>query len=141
MARFGAYPSVVLDVSKEAGGYGVGDDYVQNRMRMMRSMNAHGRLITAHSGFSWNDWCTGASDLCDLISAQHHLARPGQDTNRLAPFKHHSNASIATRSEHAYAALYQIARGEHVKPYINVEFFYQWGPVDGCHFACCGTCR
>jgi hypothetical protein len=23
---------------------------------------------------------------------------------------------------------------------VNVEFFYQWGPSDGCHFSCCGTC-
>ena len=26
------------------------------------------------------------------------------------------------------------------QPYVNVEFFYQWGPADRCHFSCCGAC-
>ena len=54
MARLGAYPSIVLDVSKEAGSANSKRPvaYFIDRMRLMSSMNAHGRLLTAHSGFN-----------------------------------------------------------------------------------------
>jgi hypothetical protein len=50
LARFAAHPAVIMDVSKEAASYGVGKDYILNRLAMIHAMNAHKRLVTAHSG-------------------------------------------------------------------------------------------
>ena len=48
MARLQPYNNVILDVSKEAGSYGVGLDYVHDRLTFMHSVNSHNRIITAH---------------------------------------------------------------------------------------------
>lgn len=89
-------------------------------------MNAHGRLLTAHSGFGWSNKCAAAPELCDVMSAQVH-------------FPHKGDNAIAQIDTKYYPFLAKAAAQAAV-PYINVEFFYQWGPSDGCHFACCGTC-
>jgi hypothetical protein len=50
MARLGAYPSAILDVSKEAGSANSKRSvpYFIGRMRRMRAMNAHRRLCATH---------------------------------------------------------------------------------------------
>lgn len=126
MARLGAYPSVVLDVSKEAGSANAGrpTSYFVERMRLMQSMNAHGRILTSHSGFDWSNRCDAAPELCEVISAQIHLG-DNKGIAEVAPLYHPFLAQAAVQA---------------TTPYINVEFFYQWGPVDGCHFSCCNAC-
>ena len=52
--RYAAHPAVILDVSKEAASYGVGADYIRNRLALIHGENAHERLVTAHSGLSWS---------------------------------------------------------------------------------------
>ena len=44
----GAFSNIVLDVSKEAGAYGVGVPYAQDRLRLIHELNPHKRLVTAH---------------------------------------------------------------------------------------------
>jgi hypothetical protein len=125
MARLAAYPSVVLDVSKEAGSHNAGRpvSYFVDRMRLMKGMNAHRRLLTAHSGFDWTNKCDEAPELCEVLSIQ----------------KHFGNGPIRTEAHEYYPFFSDAARNAGV-PIIEVEFFYQWGPADGCHFACCGVC-
>lgn len=128
MARLSAHPSVVLDVSKEAGSSNSKRSvaYFVERMRLMRSMNAHGRLLAAHSGFDWTNRCDEAPELCDIMSAQVHFPHRGDDAIRSIHDEYYPYLARAAASATA--------------PWVNVEFFYQWGPVDGCHFACCGSC-
>ena len=164
MARLGAHPSVVLDVSKEAGSANAKRSvgYFIDRLRLMRSMNAHGRLLTAHSGFDWTNQCKQAPELCQVTSAQVHFPYSGDDasalgcSNSFPPLPcplamltyYHSvfilrlNVSLCAVPhiyKEYYPALFQAA-ADATAPYINVEFFYQWGPSDGCHFSCCGSC-
>lgn len=126
MARLSVYPSIVLDVSKEAGSANSKRpvSYFVDRMRLMASMNAHGRLLTAHSGFDWTNKCDAAPELCQLTSAQIHLGE---------------NAGIQDVAHLYYPTLERTAATAKA-PYIDVEYFYQWGVSDGCHFSCCNAC-
>lgn len=126
MARLGAYSSIVLDPSKETGSANShrSVDYFVGRMRLMRVMNAHRRLLTPHSGFDWTNRCDEAPSLCDVTSAQIHLGN-NEGINTIAPL---------------YYPFLEQAGASATAPYIDVEFFYQWGPSDGCHFSCCNAC-
>lgn len=76
LARFDAFPGVVIDVSKEAGGYGVGNDYITRRLGLIHAMNPHQRPVTAHSGLSWSNKCQETSDQsnpCTFVSVQKHF--------------------------------------------------------------------
>ena len=126
MARLGAFPSILLDVSKEAGSANAhrNTDYFVNRMKFMRDMNAHKRILTAHSGFDWDNSCGAAPELCDVMSAQVHPTGTGP-ISAIAPL---------------YYSLLKDSVASSTVPYLDIEFMYQYGPVDHCHFACCGSC-
>ena len=57
LARYNAYPSMLIDVSKEAGSYNVPKDYVLSRLALIHSMNPHRRIVTSHSGVHWDNNC------------------------------------------------------------------------------------
>jgi hypothetical protein len=118
MSRFSAFPAVVLDVSKEAGSYGVGDEYIRLRLDEIVLRNSHRRLVTAHSGLVWSNACAGCN--LTMVSAQVHFAN-------------HSNGSwydemLALRAAHPQV------------PVANVEFMYEAGRLRGCNGSCCGDC-
>lgn len=134
MARFGASNAVVLDVSKEAGSYGVGDEYIFDRLRLMSLMNAHGRLLGAHSGVSKaSEYRSNACppELCSLLPAQLHFW---------------GNGSFETFEEQvprffgALLALTQAAENAR-RPLGSVEFLYEAGALCGCNDGtCCNGC-
>ena len=70
LARIAPHPAVILDVSKEAGSYGVGQNYVYNRLRLIHRLNSHHRLVTAHSGLNWSGKCPGCN--LTMVSLQSH---------------------------------------------------------------------
>ena len=70
LARYAAHPAVILDVSKEAASYGVGKEYILNRLALIHANNAHKRLVTAHSGLSWSEKCPGCG--LTMLSTQTH---------------------------------------------------------------------
>ena len=117
MARLAAHPSVVLDVSKEAGSSNSGREpsYFINRLKLMDSLNAHQRILTAHSGFGWDNSCSEAPDLCHIMSAQVHMDNSGP---------------ISKVADQYYPSLLEFSLNTDV-PFVDVEFFYQYGPVDG----------
>jgi len=65
--RYGAFPNIMWDVSKEALFYGrADDDYILERLRRLRNQNPFDRTITVHDyGF-----CKRHSDEVDYISRQ-----------------------------------------------------------------------
>lgn len=65
--RYGAFPNVMWDVSKEALYYGRADDeYILERIKRLRDANVFNRLITVHDyGF-----CKRHADSVDFISRQ-----------------------------------------------------------------------
>ena len=70
LARWAAHPALIIDVSKEAASYGVGAAYIRERLALIHANNAHGRLVTAHSGLSWSGECEGCN--LTMVSTQKH---------------------------------------------------------------------
>jgi hypothetical protein len=65
--RYQGYPNLLWDVSKEALGYGHDDmDYISDRIRRIRILDAHERLITVHD----YAYCSTHPELVDIISTQ-----------------------------------------------------------------------
>lgn len=65
--RYGAYPNIVWDISKEALFYGRADEqYINERIDRLRKLNPFDRLITVHDyGF-----CNRNPEQVDFISSQ-----------------------------------------------------------------------
>eukprot|EP00041_Stephanoeca_diplocostata_P028850 m.835112 g.835112 ORF g.835112 m.835112 type:complete len:792 (+) comp23452_c0_seq18:82-2457(+) len=141
MARFGAFPNVVLDVSKEAGSYGVGEAYAVQRMQLMHAMNAHGRIVTAHGPGAFSGLCPSAT----TPSTAH--ARVGHHATALCDMftiqKHYANWSSGGGSVAApWYAFVREARTNHTAtPMLVAEFLYEAGAVRGCAGSCCGGCH
>jgi hypothetical protein len=94
LARFGAANNLIWDVSKEAGSYGVGADYIHNRLRLIASLNAHGRVVGAHSGVSAaTDFRSNQCNvsLCSLLPAR---ARAVELSNRRSSVYTHAHRRI-----------------------------------------------
>ncbi len=71
VARYQAYPNIIWDISKEATGYGHNDmNYIVRRIKRLREMDGHDRLVTVHS-FSY---CAKYPDTVDFISYQNWSA-------------------------------------------------------------------
>ena len=113
LARYAAHPAVVLDAGKEAGGRGVGADYVRNRIRLMHSYNGHRRLVTAHSGLLWSNNCSGCN--LTLVSTQTHS-------------ENHTSGDFYRGIRHA-------AQSNPGLPIFNAEFMY----AAGAHRFCNGS--
>lgn len=65
--RYQAFPNLVWDVSKEALGYGHTDvTYIHDRIRRLRELDRHDRLITVHD----YSYCRRFTDRVDFISVQ-----------------------------------------------------------------------
>ena len=75
LARYNAFPSWLVDVSKEAGSYDVPADYVLERLRLIHSTNAHGRIVTSHSGMHWSNKC----DNLPVTMCSTQVRRRGED--------------------------------------------------------------
>ena len=116
--RIGAFPSVVLDVSKEAGSYGIGDEYVMQRLSEIHNRNAHRRPVTAHSGLTWTNACDGCN--LTMVSAQKHF----QDHTAGAWYDH----------------LLDLRADNPSIPVANIEFMYEAGRLRGCAGSAGGDC-
>lgn len=118
MARYSAFPNVVFDMSKEAGSYGMGRDYVLNRLALMNEMNGHRRLVTSHSGVMWSNEC---NDLpITLCSMQQH-------------FDNHTGGQW-------YDGIIKARAAAPSMPIANMEFMYEAGVVRGCSGSAAHDC-
>ena len=65
--RYQAYPNLVWDISKEALGYGHNDvDYITDRIKRLRSIDAYKRLVTVHD----YGYCQRFPKQVDFVSVQ-----------------------------------------------------------------------
>lgn len=106
------------DVAKEAGSYGVGNAYVKDRLRVIHGMNAHRRLVTAHSGLQWTNDCEGCN--LTMVSLQ----------------KHYDNHT----SGEWYANMIEERRKHSTVPVANLEYMYEAGHLRQCAGSCCNDC-
>ena len=112
LSRYNAFPNLIMDVSKETAGYGVGISYMMSRLEMMHSMNIHQRLITAHSGLIWTNDCPQCN--LTMVTAQTHYQ------NHTDTGKWYQNM-LDLRTQHP------------TLPVLQAEFMYESGEVRGCH--------
>ncbi len=67
--RYQAFPNIIWNISKEALLYGRDDmDYVTDRIRRLRKLDAFGRLVTVHD----YNYCKAFPSEVDFISLQNH---------------------------------------------------------------------
>jgi hypothetical protein len=118
LARFGSYSSVVFDVSKEAGSYGISSEYVHKRLSLIHEMNAHKRLVTSHSGMHWSNECEGCN--LTMITVQKH-------------FDNHTSGAW-------YDDLVRMKAKHPTTPVTNLEFMYESSPIRQCNGSCCHDC-
>jgi hypothetical protein len=65
--RYGAFPNIVWDISKEALYYGRADEaYIKNRIERLRAINHFERLVTVHD----YKYCSKYPEQVDFISTQ-----------------------------------------------------------------------
>lgn len=119
LARYGAFSNVVWDVSKEAGSYGIGRAYVLDRLDLIGSMNAHGRLVTSHSGVEWSNEC---GDLPHVTMCSLQLHHPN-----------HTGGQWYTDMVRARSA-------NAGRPILNAEFMYEAGAQRGCNGSAAHDC-
>ena len=68
--RYGAYPNIIWNISKEAMLYGKPASYVTDRIDRLRRLDAHRRLVTVHD----YQYCSEFSHKVDFISTQEWAA-------------------------------------------------------------------
>jgi len=128
LARFGAYSSILWDVSKEAGSYGIGKPYVLDRLQFITDSNPHKRLVTSHSGLHWSNSCTESSsdkNLCTMVTLQKHFNNEGD---------------VLAQEGHYYNDMIQELKKTPTIPVSNLEFFYESGDLRKCAGSCCNGC-
>jgi len=111
--RYGAFPNVMWDISKEALYYGRADDaYITERTERLRKANYFKRLLTVHDyGF-----CKRHPDAVDYISRQDWSYQLYQ--NMLNDYKHYNNKPVFNIEHGGYEeASYQVFSGS----YTNAE--------------------
>jgi len=111
MARFAAHPAVIIDVSKEAASYGVGTQFVLERLKLIHHHNAHKRLVTAHSGLNWSGKCPNCN--LTMVSAQTHTGN-------------HTDGSW-------YTGIRKSTEENPLIPSANIEFMYMSGVERFCN--------
>ena len=107
----------MLDVSKEAGAYGVGAAYIENRLRLIKAMNPQGRLITAHGGLLQSNTCP--PELCSMSTQETH-------------FTHAEGNSMAHTQSIWYGNLTSWVRPRQEMPVLMAEFYYEQGAIMPC---------
>ena len=121
MARIGQHPSVVLDVSKEAGSYHpFSISVAQRRLQTIHQLNPHQRLLTSHSGMHWSNTCE--NDLQKDPNATPH-------TTLCSMQVHHTPHN----DTYWYHYLLNKTKLYPNLPLVNVEYMYEAGDLRACN--------
>lgn len=116
-ARYQAYPNIVWDLSKESYNllkHTGNHDYAISRVTLIRDLDAHGNLVTAHDSEreSWGR-STQLDDVCDFITDQ---------------VKFSGTVDVWERGSATRLNREAVRRWRNVeKPYLNVEYGYEEG--------------
>ncbi|PKQ64240.1 hypothetical protein BZG02_05305 [Labilibaculum filiforme] len=119
--RYGAFPNVMWDVSKEALYYGRADDnYILERIKRLREANAFNRLVTVHDyGF-----CKRHSDSVDFISRQDWTY--SLYNNMLEDHNQYKTKPVFNIEHGGYEdAPYEVFVGSYIKPETCLRRNYQ----------------
>lgn len=119
--RYGAFPNVMWDVSKEALYYGRADDaYVLERIKRLREGNAFNRLVTVHDyGF-----CKRHPESVDFISRQDWTFSLYH--NMLDDYKNYKTKPVFNIEHGGYEeSPYEVFVGSYINPEICLRRNYQ----------------
>jgi hypothetical protein len=128
LARFNAFPALLIDVSKEAGKYNIPPSYVLDRLALIKTMNPHARIVTSHSGLSPKE-----NNKCDEKST-------GMDLTMCSVQEHSKSLKPKAAGDTWYQQINATRKENPEIPVSNIEFMYERAPVSGCSGSCCGDC-